>query len=442
MIRNWLIIYTVFAVFSFLLYTPKLLQFCYAFKKPQHKKANGRRKISLVVPALDESKIIGDLFDSVDKQTYDKDSYTVNIIVKDAGDPTVELAKARGYNVFVVPEQSCKGEALDGYFKQLGKEKLAEYAAFVIIDADAVLSPDYTEELNNALEYPVDIYLSRKFIKNYLGDKSRRTVFSNCSALTYPMLDELGNNYRTEHNLPMNMCGQGMMVRREVIEKLDGWPYRTLTEDYELKLDSVLQGFRSMYYPYAIIYTEEVLRHKESYNRRLRWVTGFSQCDKKYKQQVKEQIRREKAPYMKWFDLCFALVPVIMFIVTTAVVMIGGAVIACRYALHDDPLWLSAVMKLIVFPFVVMYGLTFCYGVLAMAAYRDAFKPLSFWEKLSTLLFAPLFMWEYFPIFIQSRIRARKGMKWEPTKHVEYGESLQDTAEKQLSEVGRDHNEA
>lgn len=439
MIHNWFLIYVILASVSFLLYMPKLVQFFYAFKKPQHKKADEFRKISLVIPALDESKVIGDLFDSVDKQTYDAASYFVNVIVKDPQDPTVELAKARGYNVFVVPEQTCKGEALDGYFKQIGKSGIAEYDAFVIIDADAVLAPDYVSELNNALEYRVDIFLSRKFIKNYLGDRSCRTIFSNCSALTYPMLDNLGNNYRMEHGLPMNMCGQGMMVRREVIETLGGWPYRTLTEDYELKLDSVLRGFRSMYYPYAIIYTEEVLRHKESYNRRLRWVTGYSQCDKKYKKQIKDQIRREGAPYAKWFEFCFALVPVIMFIVTTLVIMVGGIVLTSRYALQGNELWRSAVMKLIVLPCLVMYGLLFCYCSLAMAAYHDVFKPLSFGEKLGTLLFAPLFMLEYFPIYIQSRIRARKGMKWEPTKHVEYGSELQSTAEEQLADVGEKH---
>ncbi len=440
MIANWLLIYAIVAGISFLLYTPKLVQFCYAFQKPQRKNATALRKISLVIPALDESKVIGDLFDSVDKQTYDKEYYTVNVIVKDEQDPTVELAKARGFQVFVVPEQTCKGEALDGYFKQ-AHNRLAEYDAFVIIDADAVLAPDYVSELNNALEYQVDIFLSRKFIKNYLGDRSCRTVFSNCSALTYPMIDDLGNNYRTRRGLPVNMCGQGMMVRREVIESLGGWPYRTLTEDYELKLDSVLKGFKSMYYPYAILYTEEVLRHKESYNRRLRWVTGYSQCDKKYKKQVKERIHRQHASYAEWFDCCFALVPIIMFIVATIAVMVAGAVLAARYAVQGSLLWQSAVKWLIVLPFLVMYVLVFFYCSLAMAAYRDVFKPLSVGEKIGTLLFAPLFMLEYFPIYIQSRIRARKGMKWEPTKHVEYSGGVQSTAEKQLAKVGQEEHE-
>ena len=434
MFRQILIAYVFFAILSFVMYLPKIVQFCYAFKKPPHKKATGLRKIGLVIPALDESKVIGDLFDSIEKQDYDRAYFDVNVIVKDPTDPTVAMAKALGYNVFIVPNQTCKGEALDGCFKQIPQESFDGYAAFVIIDADAVLASDYVTELNNALEHDFDIFLTRKFIKNYLGDRKQRTIFSNCSALTYPMLDTLGNNYRMERGLPMNMCGQGMMVRRSVIDELGGWPYRTLTEDYELKLDSVLHGFRSMYYPYAFIYTEEVLRHKEAYNRRLRWVTGYSQCDRIYKKQVKMKIKKRGPSGAEWFEYFFALVPLIIFIVATILTMAGGTALALYHWLHGLP-WLKDVIFLIVMPFGIMYGLEFWYSLLAMLSYRDVFKPLSGWEKLGMLLFSPLFMLEYFPIFIQSRIRAKKGMNWQPTKHEEYEKGVAEKALEQQAEL-------
>lgn len=440
MILNFLIAYIVFSVISVLLYIPKLGQFVYAFKKPAHKIAEEKRKISLLIPALDESKVIGDLFDSIEKQDYDRERFVVNVVVKSEDDPTVEMAKALGYKVFVVENQTCKGEALDGYFKAMSEEEFQSYDAFVIIDADAVLAPDYVRELNNALEHDCDIYLSKKFIKNYLGDKSMRTIFSNCSALTYPMLDTLGNNYRMEHNLPMNMCGQGMMVRKCVIEKLGGWPYRTLTEDYELKLDSVLQGFRSMYYPYAMIYTEEVLRHKESYSRRLRWVTGYSQCDRKYKKEIKETIKKRGATGEEWFEYCFALVPLIMFIVITLITMIAGITLSIIYAFAGNNDWLRAVWHLVLTPFFVMYLLEFLYCSLAMLSYRDVFAPLSKGEKIGTLLFAPFFMLEYFPIYIQSRIRSRKKADWKATKHIEYEKGVADVAEKQQADLKNELN--
>ena len=420
MIELIFLIYIIFAGITFLLYTPKLIQFFYAFKKPPYKKAKSLRKISLIVPARNESEVIDDLFDSIEKQTYNPELFDVNIIVQSKTDPTVKKARERGYNVFVVERQTCKGEALDGYFKQLEKERFQSYDAFVIIDADAVLAPDYVTELNNALEHNFQIFLTRKNIKNYLGDRDKRTVFSNCSALIYPIIDNLGNNYRMEHNIPLNMCGQGMMLRREVIEQIDGWPYRSLTEDYELKFDSVLHGFTSMYYPYAIIYTEEVIRHKDSYYRRLRWITGRTQCEKMYRKQIREQVKERGATGAERFEYFFATIPIVLFVAITALTVLTGAGVTIYYsALHDD-LWRKAGIVLIALPFGIMYALLFLYSGLAMLIYKDVFKPLSAGEKTGMLFFSPLFMFEYFPIYLHSLICVRKGLNWQPTKRVTY----------------------
>ena len=121
MIRGFLIAYIVIASLAALLYLPKLVTFRYAFKKPPRRKVTARRNISLVVAARNESKTIPPLLDSILKQNYDHDYFTLNVIVKDERDPTIELVKAIGGNIFVVPEQTCKGDALDGYFKAIGE---------------------------------------------------------------------------------------------------------------------------------------------------------------------------------------------------------------------------------------------------------------------------------------------------------------------------------
>ncbi len=426
MVYQILIAYGVFVGISLLLYIPKLLQLFSAFKKPPYLVAKEKRKISIVVPARNESKIIGDLFDSILKQDYEREFFDVNVIVKDADDPTVELARAIGANVFVVEKQKCKGEALDGYFKALSKEEFQSYEAFVIVDADAVLEPNYVSELNNALEHDYQIYLSRKRIKNFLGRKENRSLYSNCSALTYPMLDDLGNTYRTEKGIPLNMCGQGMMIRRSVIEEIDGWPYRSLTEDYELRMDCILKGFTSMYYPYAIIYTEEVIKHRDSYNRRLRWVTGYSQCDRMYKKRVKEQVSARGRMNAGEFEYLFSLYPIILFIVTTVMAMAIGAGLSIYYAANRAGNFMESIQWLIIFPALVMYSLLFLYNLLAMLAYWDVFGNISVGERATTLFFAPIFTLEYFPIFIQSRVYARTNLQWEQTERVVYDEKKTD----------------
>ncbi len=410
-------VYGALCVIALLVYIPKIKQFFYMSKKPKYKIAKKQNKISLVIPARKESEVIVDLFDSILRQTYK--NFDVNVIVDDVNDLTVKLAGEIGANVFVVENQKCKGDALDGYFKSLTPEKLDGYDAFVIIDADAVLSPDYVYELNNALEHDCQIFLSRKDIKNYLGMKKLRSLHCNCSVMTYPQLDDLANSYRTAKGIPMNMCGQGMMLRTSVIKELGGWPYRTLTEDYELRMDCFLKGFTSMYYPYAVIYTEEAVTHKDSYKRRLRWVTGFSQCDRKYKKQIKKAARERGKTTEGEFEYFYSLVPLIFFIAVTFLTSFTGIGLTVYYAVTGGE-WLKSLLLLAIMPYGIMYTLEFIYGAMCMYAYRDVFEPLSAGEKIAALLYEPIFMFEYFPLFIQSRFCSLKGFEWQPTKHLTY----------------------
>ena len=68
---GFLIAYIVVAVVAFLTYIPRLTGFFYAFKKPPYRPAKERRKIGIIVPARNESKVIGDLLDSIRNQDYD-----------------------------------------------------------------------------------------------------------------------------------------------------------------------------------------------------------------------------------------------------------------------------------------------------------------------------------------------------------------------------------
>ena len=414
-----LIIYGALAVLSLIVYIPKIRQFFYMKTRIEHRIAKENRKLSLIIPARDESGVIGDLLGSVSKQTYPKEFYDITVIVKSADDPTVEIAERYGANTLVVPEQKCKGDALDGYFKSLNKGELESYAAFVIVDADALLTPDYLEEMNNALEYDYQIFLSRKFIKNFLGDRWQRPVHSKCSALTYAQVDDLANIYRTRRGIPMNMCGQGMMLRLDVVEILGGWPYRTLTEDYELRMDCFLKGFTSMYYPYAVIYTEEPVNRKDNYERRVRWLTGFSQCDRKYKKEIKKKAKAYGATTEGEREYFYSLIPLILFLVTTAAAMLTGIVLAIYYAISGSPLWINSLLLLTLMPFGITYLLLLTYSALCITAMSDAFKDIPLGEKTATVLFAPFYLLEYFPIFILSRIKARTEQAWLPIQRIQ-----------------------
>lgn len=406
------------------LYFPKLKQIFACAKKPIHLIASTKRKIAVVVPARNESKTIGALFDSVMRQDYPSDKFTVNVIVKDEQDATCEMAKSIGAKVFVVKDQTCKGEALDGYFQSLTEEQRNQYSAFVIVDADAVLADDYISQLNNALEYNKQVYVTNKRVKNFLNKGKAHTWVTDCSALVYPILDELGNVYRGEHNMPLNLCGQGLMVTADVINTLGGWPYRSLTEDYELKLDGFLHDFSMMYYPYATIYTEEVLRHKDSYIRRLRWLKGHAQCEKKYNDAVCRKLRQDNCSRDTRYDLVGYKNPFAVYMCGVVLSVLFG--IACSIycgILHLPYVWLSMALLVLV-PIALTYVLVFIYCAIAMACCKEGLVGFSVIRIVKTLFIAPLFVMEFIPMYIQCRLIPNKNIVWNETARVNYSSKI------------------
>ena len=420
MINLVLIIYCAFILFALILYIPRIFGFIYGFKKSKTFVATSKRKIGIIIPARGESEIIGDLFKSIAEQDYDRTCFDMFVIVKDEDDPTVDIAKAAGASVTIVPDQHCKGDALDGFFMSQAKDKLENYDAFVIVDADGLLSPNYLSEINNALESGADIIETQKIAKNFLGDKNCRSLFSNCSALTYPIIDELGNAYRMQKGMPLTLIGQGLVLRRCVIEEIGGWPYRTMTEDYELKLDSLLRGYKSIYYPDAILYTEEAKSHRENYVRRVRWVTGHKQCDIKYKKQIKQQIKVNKRITLGEFEYFFGLLPYFVFLAGEVIAFLAGIGLAIYYFASGSVLWMSALKILVALPPIILYLVLYSYSVLALLTSKHAFSSLTKGEFLAVAFFNPFYLIEYVPIYFSCarKIRKNEVIEWKATERV------------------------
>lgn len=61
-----------------------------------------------------------------------------------------------------------------------------------------------------------------------------------------------------------------------------GWPYHLLTEDIEFSANCALKGQRIGYCETAVLYDEQPVTFKQSWDQRLRWSKGFYQVDFKY----------------------------------------------------------------------------------------------------------------------------------------------------------------
>ncbi|MDR0812500.1 MAG: glycosyltransferase [Oscillospiraceae bacterium] len=412
-------IYLWFCIVALIAYLPRIGYFFVAFKKQKRLVNLKKNKIAVILPARGESSIISHCLDSLSAQTYDPHCFDVHIVIADEADSTMEIAAAyeRTY-VTVVSEQTCKGNALDGVLKKILTESPDKYDAFLIVDADSLAAPDLLEEMNNALSSGKQIICGKKLVKNWQSSlRDSRSFVSNCTALTWTQIDELGNRARNALDIPITMIGNGMLVRADIIKENNGWPYCGLTEDYEMTADAIVQGWSSMYYSYAKVYTEEATDTKTAFKRKMRWVKGYAECQREYHKRI---VQKTFSGGIKWrnFDFMYSTYPAYTFFGVSAVATIFG-IVTTVFSLLGKAVTLATALRMALVPLAFIYGTLFAFTLAALLAdWRNIKIPLH--EKLTVLFFNPIYMFGYSRIFITAFLTNFDYYKWEPTVRIPF----------------------
>ena len=169
---------------------------------------------AVLIPARDESKVISNLIDSIEKQTFKIDSKDIYIIVESKKDKTVDIAKERNINIIYrknLTNRRRKGYALDDAIKEILRKK-KHYDAYFIFDADNVLDRNYFKEMVKSYKKGYDIGIGYRNTKN--GNSS---IFSACSSLTFSMINTFSNNYKMKHNLTLTVSGTGFYIKGKIL---------------------------------------------------------------------------------------------------------------------------------------------------------------------------------------------------------------------------------
>lgn len=397
-------------------YMPRMLGW-FKGRKKQNRLFNQKlNKIAVVIPARNESSVIGVLLDSLKKQTYPKEYFDTLIIVKDPNDKTKEIAKDYGAKVQVVEEQTCKGYAVDKCLKNCLKDN-CEYDAYVIVDADCLLEEHFLEEMNNALASGAQIIQAKKLVKNYLmkGKKSS-SIWSNCNGLIWTMIDEIGNKHKTSINATNMTIGTGIMFRSDVIKTLGGFPYQqTLTEDIELMFDCVLKNFSTFYYSYAKIYVEESTSHEMTNKRRTRWMTGVVDSTRLYAERLsklqKTKENRKNIYYTTSLNKVYCYIG--MLVIFASLNAIGTVLLG----IMGYQEWLLTLIYTGV-GFGMLYLSFFVLTLACMITDWENIK-ISLFKKLIVLFYHPIFYMEYIPIVAKALLN-KQSQVWEVIERVTF----------------------
>ena len=406
LIRIGFYVFIVFIVFCIINYIPRMIAWFYGFKKQKHLTKNKDNKIAIIVPARNESMVIGALFESIKNQTYK--NFDTFVIVKDPKDETINMAKDINGITLVLENQTKKSDCLDYALKEVMKKNI--YDAAFIIDADCYMDSKCMEELNNALSSGRQIIQVKKRVKNfYMKGKKANSIWSSCNGLIWTIIDDLGNKYKSAKNITNMLIGTGIMIRMDVVKELNGWPYNeTLTEDIEFMNDAAIKGYSTLYYEHAIIYLEESTSLRVTNKRRTRWMDGVINSKRIYNDKLKHA--NEKNKYF-----VTALSPCFLFVGTCLVYSILNLIIGGMLFFMGSNLW-SECFLLSLISFGIIYVSFFILTVFILLVGKIK-RP--WYEKILLLFIHPIFYMGYIRICLKVYLGLSSN-KWEVIDRVKF----------------------
>jgi cellulose synthase/poly-beta-1,6-N-acetylglucosamine synthase-like glycosyltransferase len=236
-------------------------------------------KYAVLIPARNESKVIVNLLNCLKEEKALDNTY---VIVESKSDPTWEIVQKYHAKLFLrtdLENKHRKGYALDECLKDILKKE--DYDLYFIFDADNTIEPGYINKMINCYEKGYDI------VESYRDIKNSENIITTCSGLIFSLINTLINETRNKLNKQIIISGTGYVIDGKLIQKWQGFPFNSLTEDYELSLYATANNLKTYYYKDTKFYDEQPTTLKMSITQRTRWVKGFFEARAKRLKDIK-----------------------------------------------------------------------------------------------------------------------------------------------------------
>ena len=113
-----------------------------------------QHKIAVLISARNESKVIGELCRSILQQDYPKDKLHIFVVADNCTDNTADICRDLGCTVFerFNKQYIGKGYAMNFAFEKIFADPANDYEAFLVLDADNLLTKNYVAEMNKVFD--------------------------------------------------------------------------------------------------------------------------------------------------------------------------------------------------------------------------------------------------------------------------------------------------
>ncbi len=266
----WIIIFIniILVVFGYIYYSK-------VHNKKMKEKLNYYPFVSVMVPAHNEAIVIRKTVESLLELDYPHDRYEIIIINDNSSDNSAEILQAVKENVLdrnliVINTDNITGGKGKSNALNIGLKK-SKGEILAVYDADN--TPD-----SKALKYLVQTLLEDDKLGAVIGkfrcrnkDKNLLTNFINIETLTYQWMAQAG---RWEMFKLCTIPGTNFVVRRSIMEEMNGWDTKAITEDTEVSFRIYMMGYKIKFMPLAVTYEQEPQTLNVWFKQRSRWAKG------------------------------------------------------------------------------------------------------------------------------------------------------------------------
>lgn len=362
---------------------------------PQKEK-NGHN-YAILIPARNESLVIEKLLISIENQTKKIKPEDVYVIVETKKDKTVSIVEKHKMTIVYRKNlnKKRKGFALDDAIKEILKSN-KKYDAYFIFDADNILDKNYIKEMTKSFDEGYDIGIG------YRNTKNSKNLVSAASALTFSMINTIGNKRKSKYTNNLIISGTGYYIKGTIIESWKGFPFNSFTEDYELSLYSILNNLTTTYNDSAIYYDEQPEIFDVTITQRSRWVKGYFDVRRNYIHKIRKSISKKDKNYASKITALIGVNPLITLIIGILLLLIDSITSFKNFIIS----------LLIIFILIYITLMIFTYIIIKKEENKLDIKV----SKILLIFYNPFYLLSY--IYCLYIAITKKDLGWQEIKHT------------------------
>lgn len=311
--------------------------------------------VSILVPAHNEARVIVQNVESLLLLNYPPESYEIIVINDNSSDNSRELLEniqkrlpqraLHVINTDKVTGGKGKSNALNIGFKQCKGEYIAVYDADNTPEADALIHLIAEIENDDTLGAVIGKFRTRNRNANLL------TRFINIETLSFQWMAQAGRWQL------FNLCtipGTNFIIRRSILDEINGWDEKAMAEDTELSFRIYALGYKIKLAPLSVTWEQEPQTLKVWFRQRVRWVKGnLYVLIKNFPALFKFKQFRVKFDVMYFMSVYFILLGAL--IISDSLFLLNAlGLIRLTLANLSGLLWLMAIFLFVITVFITL----------------------------------------------------------------------------------------